>query len=112
MVSRAIWKNIYTREFFKYFKLHSSFGLVQFCMIVFENSLVRRWVFWPFFPKVDKPGDIVSATKITLGNNKMSGNCWQATEYNEKFVVSSAGIRTRILAFLDRRSNHWAIEDW
>ncbi len=29
MFSRTIWKT-YTREFFKDFKLHSSFGLVQF----------------------------------------------------------------------------------
>ena len=39
MVSRAIWKT-YTREFFKDFKLHSSFGLVQFWSSL-KNSLVH-----------------------------------------------------------------------
>ena len=40
MFSRAIWKKTYTREFFKDFKLHSSFGLVQFRSSL-KNSLVH-----------------------------------------------------------------------
>ena len=43
MFSRAIWKTC-TREFFKDFKLHSSFGLVQFRSSL-KNSLVH--VFFP-----------------------------------------------------------------
>ncbi len=31
------FEKTYTREFFKDFKLHSSFGLVQFCRIVFKK---------------------------------------------------------------------------
>jgi hypothetical protein len=70
-----------------------------FLSMFHRNAKTWRFVFWPFFPKVDKPGNIVSATKnntweqqnvrkLLAGYRVQRKDCCLKRDSNSHFRVS------------------------